>query len=190
MEKDGVNKMVVIGGSAGSLEHILKIIAGIPANTTASFLIILHRKNDQTSVFESLVRNRSLLPVKEVEDKDPILKGQVYIAPPDYHLLIESSRSFSLDTSEKVHHSRPSIDVTFQSVSEIFQENVIGILLSGANADGAQGLLTIKNAGGITIAQDPESAEVPYMPQQAIKLDAAKFICASDELPSLVRSLV
>lgn len=190
MEKDGVNKMVVIGGSAGSLELILKIIGIIPADTNASIIIILHRKNDQASIFENLVRNRSLLPVREVEDKDPLLKGQVYIAPPDYHLLIETSKSFSLDTSEKVHHSRPSIDVTFESIADIFGDQVIGILLSGANADGAQGLLRIKNAGGLTIVQDPATADVPYMPQQAINLDAAEFICASNELPSLVKSLL
>lgn len=182
--------MVVIGGSAGSLEIILKIIAGVPANTTASFLIILHRKNDQASIFENLVRNRSLLPVKEVEDKDPILKGHVYIAPPDYHLLIETSRTFSLDTSEKVHHSRPSIDVSFDSVADIFGKNVVGVLLSGANADGAQGLLSIKNAGGRTIVQDPASAEVPYMPQQALFLDAAEYTCSASELPTLVKSLL
>lgn len=190
MEKDGINMMVAIGGSAGSLELILKIIAEIPSATTATFLIILHRKNDQASIFENLVRNRSILPVKEVEDKDPILQGYVYIAPPDYHLLIEKGRSFSLDTSEKVHHSRPSIDVSFESVAEVFGENVVGVLLSGANADGARGLLSIKNAGGTTIVQDPSSAEVPYMPQQAIHLDAAEFICETNELPFLVKSLL
>ena len=119
--------------------------------------------------------SRTKLKVKEVEDKDYILPGHVYIAPPDYHLLLEDENTFSLDASEKIYFSRPSIDVTFESVAEVFGAAVIGILLSGANADGAIGLSKIQQAGGFTIVQDPESAEVDYMPRQAI--DKAKAGC-------------
>ena len=103
-----------------------------------------------------------------MEDKDAIIPGTIYIAPPDYHLLIENKDSFSLDSSEKVHFSRPSIDVTFESVAEMFTNRVMGILLSGANADGAAGLACIKEKGGLTLVQSPESAEMSIMPQQAI----------------------
>jgi len=169
-------KVVVIGGSAGSLEVILSIIKGLPPDPQAVFIIVVHRKNDKDSILETLLGYQTELTVKEVEDKDPLLLNHVYLAPPDYHLLIETEDSFSLDSSEKIHFSRPSIDVTFESVAETFQERVIGILLSGANSDGAKGLLAIKNQGGYTIAQHPATADMGYMPQQAIALGAADLV--------------
>lgn len=174
MAKDAIDSasIVVIGGSAGSLEVILKLIAQAPAAIPAVYVIIIHRKNDGESIFANLLESRTSMPVKEVEDKEPILAGHVYIAPPDYHLLFEGKQNFSLDSSEKVHYSRPSIDVTFESAAETFGSQVTGILLSGANADGAQGLAQIKQAGGFAIVQDPASAEIDFMPQQAINRQA------------------
>lgn len=173
-------QVVVIGGSAGSLETVLAMAQALPAQMQAVIIIVLHRKNDPESILENLLSHKTQVPVREVEDKDEIQPGNIYIAPPDYHLLIEDERTFSLDSSEKVHFSRPSIDVTFESVANVFRQRSIGILLSGANADGAAGLLKIRKAGGTTIAQDPVSAEVGYMPQQAIDLGAAGM--ALDEI--------
>lgn len=163
-----ISKVIAIGGSAGSLEVILGIIKRLPYVSTVIVIIVIHRKSDNDSILQDLLSNKTLIPVKEVEDKDAIVPGAIYIAPPDYHLLIENEHYFSLDSSEKIHFSRPSIDVTFESVAEAFSTRVIGILLSGANADGAAGLACIKHMGGYTIVQTPQTAEIGFMPQQAI----------------------
>lgn len=192
MAQDGVNtyKAIVIGGSAGSLNVVLKIIASLPAQMKAAVIIVLHRKNAADSPLATIFSTRTLLPVKEVEDKDMLLPGTVYLAPPDYHLLLEDANNFSLDSSEKVHYSRPSIDVTFESVAEIFGAQCIGVLLSGANADGAQGLNTIRQRGGFTIAQDPETAEVGFMPQQAILRGSAAAVVSAADLGNYICNLL
>ncbi|AEV99081.1 chemotaxis protein CheB [Niastella koreensis] len=170
MEKNEITTgaVIVIGGSAGSLEVILDITNNLPLFATVIIIIVVHRKIDNDSILEDLVAHKTLYAVKEVEDKDAIIPGTIYIAPPDYHLLIENKDSFSLDSSEKIHYSRPSIDVTFESVAGVFTNRVMGILLSGANADGAAGLACIKEMGGHTLVQNPASAEMSIMPQQAI----------------------
>lgn len=178
-----IYKVIVIGGSAGSLDVLLRIIGRIPANFNCVVIIIIHRKSDKDSILENLIEHRTKLEVREVEDKEPIVVNTIYLAPPDYHLLVENEKTFSLDSSEKIQFSRPSIDVTFESVSEVFKERVIGIILSGANADGAEGLLKIKHAGGYTIAQEPATADVAFMPQQAINLNAADAVIPGEALP-------
>ena len=183
-------KIVAIGGSAGSLNVILKIISALPDNTNAAFVIITHRKTSNDSLMEDLVASRTVMPTKEVEDKDPILPNTIYLAPPDYHLLIENESEFSLDSSEKIHFSRPSIDVTFESVAEVFGASCIGVLLSGANADGSDGLSSIKKRGGLSIVQNPLSAESGFMPQYAIKQNAVNKIVDADDLPSLIAGLL
>lgn len=176
---------MVIGGSAGSLEPLLHIVAHLPAHTKATIVVVVHRKASPDSILSELLATKTGLPVKEVEDKDAILPGHIYLAPPDYHLLFENRECFALDASEKVHYSRPSIDVTFESAAAVFGKDVVGILLSGANSDGAAGMAHIKKTGGYTMAQDPATAEVYYMPRQAIQLDAvmeigeAKLLAAS-----------
>ena len=159
--------VVVIGGSAGSLEIVMDIVRNLPPQSQDVFIIVLHRKYDNNeSILENLLSHNTKLRVMEAEDKEIIQPASIYIAPPDYHLLVESDgASFSLDSSEKVHYSRPSINVTFQSVADVFGNRVLGILLSGANADGAEGLLAIKQAGGHTMVQHPATAEVDFMPQ-------------------------
>jgi two-component system, chemotaxis family, protein-glutamate methylesterase/glutaminase len=172
MAEDAVNnlKVVAIGGSAGSLEPVLEIIQQLPDSPGAVFIIVVHRKNDKESILQNLIAQKTKLTVVEVEDKEMIQPNTIYLAPADYHLLVENESIFSLDASDKIHFSRPSIDVTFESIAEIFKDRVIGILLSGSNSDGAQGMARIKSFGGKTIAQNPETSEVGYMPQQAIKL--------------------
>ena len=183
-------KVIVVGGSAGSLDVMLRIIS--TANTTSGiiYIIIIHRKNDADSVLTGLFSSRTALKVKEVEDKDYILPGHIYIAPADYHLLIEDENTFSLDASEKIYFSRPSIDVTFESVAEVFGAAAIGILLSGANADGTVGLTRIQQAGGFTIVQDPESAEVDYMPRQAIDKLKPDAIKSADEIADFLKQII
>ncbi|HEY2727780.1 MAG TPA: chemotaxis protein CheB [Parafilimonas sp.] len=182
-------KMLVIGGSAGSLDVILKIVSGLPVTDYLSVVIIIHRKNDGESLLANLLSDRTALIVKEVEDKEPIIGGNIYLAPADYHLLIENEKMFSLDVSEKIHHSRPSIDVSFESVAEVFGESAIGVLLSGANADGAKGLDNIKQAGGFTIVQNPESAEVGFMPRQALEQMKPDKVLSGDAIATFIKEL-
>lgn len=162
-------KVLIIGGSAGSLEVLLQIIQNLEKLNDFSMVIVLHRKGSDDSTLEELFALKTTILVKEVEDKTPLLPENIYIAPADYHLLFEKSGTLSLDISEKINYSRPSIDVSFESVAEAYGNSVVAILLSGANADGTEGLKIIKGAGGKTIVQDPKSAGMPFMPQNAIE---------------------
>ena len=191
MAQDAViYKVIVIGGSAGSLDTILKIIADPIVANDIFYIIILHRKSDADSVLTNLLTSQTILKVKEVEDKESILPGYLYIAPADYHLLIEDQHTFSLDSSEKIYYSRPSIDVTFESIAEVFSSLVIGVLLSGANADGAKGLYKIKQAGGYTIVQNPLTADVDYMPKQAIELFKPDAVINGNEMAGFIKNLI
>jgi two-component system chemotaxis response regulator CheB len=170
MEKDKLKndfRVVMIGGSAGSLEAITNILANL-SNTRLAMVLIIHRKGSIYSALADMLSVRAVMAVKEAEEKEFIRPGYLYIAPADYHLLIERDGSFSLDYSEKINFSRPSIDVTFECAAEVFGSRVIGILLSGGNADGVSGLKAIKRAGGQCVVQDPGSALVSYMPMQAL----------------------
>ena len=182
-------RVVVIGGSAGSIDVLMNIIETIPLYIPSVFIIVIHRKNDKDSILEGIVSYKTKLAVREVEDKEPITLSTIFIAPPDYHLLVENERYFSLDSSEKVQFSRPSIDVTFESVAEVFKDRVIGVILSGANADGAAGLATIRELGGYTIAQDPLTAEVGFMPQKAIEAGVIDKVVPADLLPATILKL-
>ncbi len=188
--KLGDYKIVAIGGSAGSLDVIIRIMQALPEQTSTTFLVVVHRKNSTDNILTNLLSTKTKLPVKEVEDKEPLLPGMVYIAPPDYHLLVENEQNFSLDSSEKVNYSRPSIDVAFESVAAVFGRSAIAVLLSGASADGAKGLHKIKIAGGYTIVQDPASADMAYMPQQAINLGDLNAVVPSAELPAFITQLL
>lgn len=171
MEKKGVTpavQLIIIGGSSGSLKVILELLDLLRPDFNIPVLMVFHRNNQQGSLLTELLSLKTKITVKEVEEKEPILAGKIYIAPQDYHVLVEADKSFSLDYSEKIHFSRPSIDVSFISGAEVYKEHLLCILLSGANADGAEGLEKVKLNRGTTIVQDPEEADVPYMPQQAL----------------------
>jgi len=170
MEKAKLNndfRVGMVGGSAGSLEVIIKMLGSL-VNNRLAILLIVHRKGSIHSSLASLLDMKTAVIVKEAEEKEFIKPGYVYIAPADYHLLIERNGSMSLDYSEKVNFSRPSIDVSFECAADVFGDRVIGILLSGGNADGVEGLKSIRKAGGICVVQDPGTALVSYMPQHAI----------------------
>ncbi len=172
MEEDKVTnpvKLVIIGGSAGSLEVVLKVLALITDKPSFALVIVMHRKSGEDSLLEELLAIKTKIKVQAVEDKTEMKPATIYIAPSDYHLLFEKNSTLSLDTSEKVNYSRPSIDVSFESAADVYGSDLVGILLSGANSDGTEGLAAIKAAGGTTIVQDPETAETPYMPKYAIQ---------------------
>ncbi len=182
-------KVVAFGGSAGSLEVLLQVLPQLENINTIAIVIILHRRNSDDHMLENLLRVKSGLVVEEIEDKTPLLAGRIYVAPADYHLLFESSYSFSLDVSEKVHYSRPSIDVAFESAAGILETNLIAILLSGANADGTEGISSVKRNGGIIIVQSPETAEVPYMPAYALANLTADYVFGPDEIVRFIKRL-
>lgn len=169
MEKDQIDiELIAIGGSSGSLDVILNILTLLDTHFTIPIIIILHRNKNIDTHLVKVISTKTNLKVNEADEKELIKPGNIYLAPPDYHLLIEKDRTLSLDISEKVQYSRPSIDVTFQSAAEVYKNKLLGIILSGANSDGTAGIASIKKNGGLVLAQDPATAQISYMPQQAI----------------------
>lgn len=184
------NKLLIIGGSAGSLHVILSVLTAIGNGCPMPVLIVIHRNGIFESSLEDLFFARTSLVTKEVEEKELPVPGTIYLCPADYHVLIEQDHSFSLDYSERVHFSRPSIDVTFRSAADIYGSGLTCLVLSGGNADGAEGLAYVKERGGTTIVQEPMTADVPYMPQQAITRQQPDYVVAAEELPYFIRGLV
>jgi two-component system chemotaxis response regulator CheB len=183
------DRLLVIGGSAGSLHVILSLLAAIGGAFPMPVLVVLHRNGVFESSLEDLFSSRTNMFIKEVEEKEPLLDGNVYLCPADYHVLLEADHSFSLDYSERVHFSRPSIDVTFRSAADVYGPGLICLLLSGGNADGVEGMQYAQERGGLILVQDPATAEAPYMPQQAITRLKPDFILPTDGIPGFIRGL-
>lgn len=181
-------ELLVIGGSAGSLDVLIKLLPALRADLDLAIVIVLHR-NYSESLLSEVLSDRMDRPVADAEEKDPLTPGSVYLAPADYHLLIEKERTFSLDYSEKVNFSRPSIDVTFETAADVYGAACVGLLLSGANADGADGLATIKSKGGLTIVQNPAEAAVRFMPDQAIQKVQVDYVATTDEMAEIINRL-
>lgn len=182
-------KAFIIGGSAGSLDVLLKLLPLVKPDIGFPIIIVVHRKHGTDSLLPVLLSTRTKLRVKEVDEKEKILAGTVYIAPSDYHLLIEQDETFSLDYSEKINYSRPAIDATFQTAAEVYRTQLVCLLLSGSNADGVNGLQRVKAWGGTAVIQDPETAQVAYMPAQAklhVQIDHELSIEAMGEFINLL----
>lgn len=181
-------ELLLIGGSAGSLEALLKLLPALQQAYSLAIVLVLHRRSGE-SLLSQLLAEKTVWPVKEAEEKEAVCAGTIYIAPADYHLLLENDKTFSLDYSEKVHYSRPSIDVTFESAAEVYGKSLMAVLLSGANADGSGGLQRIKEAGGYILVQDPQEAAVAYMPQQAIAHNAVDAVVPVAMMPPIILQL-
>ncbi|MCU1729444.1 chemotaxis protein CheB [Pseudomonas sp. 7P_10.2_Bac1] len=162
-------KAIVIGASAGGVEALLAIFADLQPGYRLPIIVVLHLPDDRRSLLASVFARRLSMPVKEVDDKEPIVPGTLYFAAPGYHVSVEHDYSFSLSREERVHYSRPSIDYLFESAADVYQDALAAILLTGANQDGAQGLDTVKQLGGLTVVQDPAQAWVPTMPLAALE---------------------
>jgi two-component system, chemotaxis family, protein-glutamate methylesterase/glutaminase len=175
-------KYILIGGSAGSFRIVTEILDALPKDYPFTIIFILHRLKHIKSGFVEALLNKSLLPVSEPYDKEAILPKHVYIAPANYHLYIEPDRTFALSSEEQVNHSRPSIDLTFASAGFSLKEKALGILLSGANKDGAAGLRTLEEYGGTIIVQDPLEASVRTMPDAGIEMTNSKKILTSQKI--------
>ena len=160
--------LVVVGTSWGGLAALKTLVGALPASFRMAVTLVQHRHKDSDHVLRALLQERSHLTVCEVEDKMPLEEGHIYVAPPDYHTLIEPGH-FALSTEAPVRFSRPSIDVTFNSAADAYGHRVVGIVLTGANDDGASGLRRISDLGGLALIQDPQTAESPTMPAAAQK---------------------
>jgi two-component system chemotaxis response regulator CheB len=159
---------VVIGASAGAVDALLHILPSLPKAFPLSLFIVVHLPPDSDSTLASLLATRCEIAVKEAEDKEPICPGVAYLAPPNYHLLVEPDLCLSLSSEEPVLYSRPSIDVLFESAADAYGNSLAGVVLTGANSDGSRGLRAVVAAGGIALVQTPASAESPVMPQAAL----------------------
>lgn len=180
-------KITVIGTSLGGLNALMVILASLPKNLPMAIAIAQHRHKDSDHKLVDFLQQQSLLPIIEVEDKQAILPGQVYLAPADYHLLVEVDH-FSLSTEAPVTYARPSIDVLFESAADAYSEQAIGAILTGASVDGAIGLAKIHAQGGLTIVQQPETAERRTMPDAAIAaVKEAKILPLSQIAPFLAK---
>lgn len=169
---DGV-RLVVIGASAGGVEALGPLLQALPARCAAAIVVVLHLPPDRSSLLPRLYGPRCALPIKEVEDKEGVANGQVYFAAPDYHMLVEPDRSFSLSFDEPVNFSRPAIDLTFESAAYAYGKHMLAIVLTGASADGAAGLAVVREQGGMAWVQDPQDAASPTMPAAALALAGA-----------------
>jgi len=179
-------ELVAIGASAGGVEAVGAILAALPANMRAVIAIVLHMPPSKPSLLAELFSGRCARPVKEAEDKEPFNAGTVYIAPPNYHLLIEPDASFALSSEDAVLFSRPSINLLFESAAYAYGDRMLGIILTGASSDGAQGLSQVRNLGGNAWIQDPASAKSRTMPAAALATAGADRIL---ELPELAAEL-
>ncbi len=180
-------ELVVIGASWGGLKATEILLSGLPKDFPLAIAIAQHRHRNARELLSELLQEHSLLPVVEVEDKLAIVPGHVYLAPADYHLLVEPG-NFALSTEAPVHYSRPSIDLLFESAADAYTHRAIGVILTGANQDGAQGLAALKRRGGLAIVQEPTEAESSFMPTAAIAATQVDHILPLAEIaPCLIK---
>jgi two-component system chemotaxis response regulator CheB len=180
---------IVIGASAGGTDALSRLLPSLPARMRAVVLVVLHLPRDRPSLLTKLYSARCAVPVSEAQDKEPAALGTLYFAPPDYHLLVERGPSLALSVDDAVCFSRPSIDVLFESAADVFSHRVLGIVLSGANDDGARGLQAICRAGGTGIVQNPAEAASSMMPAQALRHCPDAWSLSLDQISQLLSTI-
>jgi two-component system chemotaxis response regulator CheB len=176
---------VVIGASAGGIEVLSALLSHLPTGCSVPFMVVMHIPRERPSLLPEVFATRCVLPIREAEDKEPVHPGTVYFAPPDYHLLVDRGPALALSDDEPVHFSRPSIDVLFESAADVYGESLMGMVLTGANRDGASGLAAIARAGGRTIVQEPSSAAAPYLPAAALEEGPVDAVLSLPQLQEL-----
>lgn len=182
-------RAVVIGASAGAVQALMAILPPLPHDYRLPILVVVHVPPDRDNVLAPLLEAKCRLTVKEAEDKEPIAGGVVYLAPPDYHLLVETSGALALSADEPVNFSRPSIDILFESAADVFSDGLVGVVLTGANQDGAAGLRAVAKAGGSAIVENPASAQASAMPQAALAATPTAAVMSLDAIASYLLSL-
>ncbi|WKN32587.1 chemotaxis protein CheB [Porifericola rhodea] len=177
-----IYKAVVIGGSAGSFQGVTKLLSCLPEDFELPIIMCLHRLKHVRNGFVEALSIKSIKEVTEPIDKESIKKGGVYLAPSNYHLSVELGNRFSLSTEEMFNNSRPAIDITLETAAYVYKQKLVGILLSGANKDGAIGMMKIKQRGGMTIVQDPEECMIDTMPKAALELTEIDHVLKIDQI--------
>lgn len=180
---------VVIGASAGGLRSLCAILPGLPSDYSLAVVVAQHHGDEPESTLSEILGRVGALPSKEAEDKDAVLAGTVYTAPPSYHLLIERERRFGLCAGPRVRHSRPCIDVLFESAADAYGDALVGVVLSGANDDGSRGLRAIRDRGGLAVVQDPACAEASPMPSAALAAVEDAHVLGLDEITRFLSRL-
>ncbi|MPS98169.1 MAG: chemotaxis protein CheB [Pseudomonas sp.] len=180
---------VVMGASAGGVTALLQVLGALPKNFAIPILCVLHLPGDRHSHLAEVLQRRLQRPVHEACDKQAIRPGQIYVAGPGYHLSVERDLSLSLSQEAPVHFSRPAIDFLFMSAADAFGAGLLGVLLTGANEDGAEGLAYIKQSGGRTVVQDPDDAQVALMPEAALALHRPDLILPLSGIEQLLANL-
>jgi two-component system chemotaxis response regulator CheB len=180
---------VVIGASAGGVQALAAVLPAFPAGSRTAIFVVLHLPRDRPSLLTEVFSPKCALEVREAQDKEPVRPGTVYFAPSNYHLLVDEGPRLALSADDLVHHSRPSIDVLFESAAEIYGYRLLGVILTGANEDGAQGLAAVHDAGGITAVQEPETAQASTMVRSAIRLRTPDFVLPLERIAELFRTV-
>ena len=181
---------IVAGITAGGYAVLNRILPALKRDFPVPLIFVRHIHPNSNDYLIGELDKKCTLVVKQADEKEKITTGHVYFASPNYHLLIDWDHTFSLSVSEYINYARPSIDVLFESASDVYRDKLIGIILTGANNDGSRGLKTIKERGGITIVQDPKSAEMDMMPKSAIETVETDYILPVDEIAPLLTDLV
>ncbi len=182
-------KVVVIGVSTGGIKALKTILSVLPSKFALSVIIVMHRHKDADGYLERSLDNECKMRVKQADEKEEIKAGVVYVAPPNYHLLIEDDGVFSMSVDGAVNYARPSVDVVFESAAEVYGKGLVGVILTGANKDGSQGLKKIKEAGGLAIVQMPETSEVSDMPRAAVAAVKPDYVLSLEKIGPLLRKL-
>jgi two-component system, chemotaxis family, protein-glutamate methylesterase/glutaminase len=180
---------VVIGASAGGVDALSTILAALPAGLRPPVFVVLHLPREGPSLLADIFAPKCAVPVREAVDKDRIEPGTIYFAPPDYHLLVDDGPQIALSADEPVHHSRPSIDVLFESAGDAYGRGLLGIILTGGSQDGAAGLAAVRGCGGITVVQDPADAYASLMIDAALALGPVDYVGRLDAIADLLRGL-
>lgn len=175
-------RAVVIGGSAGSFQVVVRILHALPKSYPVPVFLSLHRLKQVRSGFVEALSIKSSIPVVEPCDKESLRGGVAYLAPANYHMVVEFGNRILLSTEGPVNHSRPSIDLTFYSVARAYRDRAVGVILSGANRDGALGLSRLKRAGGYAMVQDPKDCEMPTMTEAALACTPVDFVGNVDQI--------
>jgi len=180
---------IVIGASAGGVEGLSVLLPALPASMRAAVFIVLHLPREHRSVLSEIFARNCAIAVKEAEDKEPIQAATAYFAPPDYHLLLDQGPQIALSVDEPVHFSRPSVDVLFESAADLYGKRLLGVILTGANQDGAAGLAAVKAAGGLTAIQRPDDSYLSEMANAGLSRGPADFVLPLPALAALFGSL-
>jgi two-component system chemotaxis response regulator CheB len=180
---------IAIGASAGGVEALSTVLPALRRGLNAPVFVVLHLPRERPSLLVDIFRHKCEFEVREAADKESVQAGTIYFAPPDYHLLVDRGPSLALSVDEPVHFSRPSIDVLLESAADAYGERLLGVVLTGGNEDGAAGLAAVHAAGGYTVVQDPEEAQMPLMPESALKRTKPDYVLRLHEIAALLRAL-